>query len=209
MVSTNDTAELALVGTRGGQTVICTHHFRMTEVGTGRTLQDLIDKWQAAAQAAWLAILTSDYTLQKVRARHVCGSVPLDATVEETVNAAGSRGAATAATPPWFALVIRERTASAGRERRGRFYVPVCDEADFAGDTIQAGILANYTAYAAALTGAFLPGGSQIGTWQMVVHSRKLAAVPGTQCQASSTVVTSLPVQAVLTTQRSRRQRPA
>lgn len=208
MVATNDTAELALVGSKLGQTVIVTHHFRMTEVGTGRTLQDLIDKWQAAAQTQWLAALRGDYTLDKIRARHVCGSLPLDATTEEAVGSAGTAAVGGDQVAPWISALVRARTALAGRERRGRFFIPLSDEADFSKDDLQSSAITRLQAYVTALQGAFLPGGTQVGFWQMAVHSRKLASIPGTQCQNSSTVVTSLALQTKLTTQRSRRQRP-
>lgn len=208
MVATNETAELALVGTREGQTVIVTHHFRMIAIAADKPLQELIDGWQAGCQAAWLAIPNNSYTLTKIRARHVCGSLPLDATVEELVGSTGTNGDTTLLTPPWFAGIIRERTASAGRSYRGRIYIPVTSEAQFDKDTLSATLITNMQTYATAMQNTFVGAGATNADWALVVHSKKLASVPGTQCQQSSTLVTSLAVQSVLTTQRSRRARP-
>lgn len=208
MVATLDTAELVLVGSKLAQDILVTHHFRNVEALTTHTLQQLIDDWQAAAQASWLAIHQSDYTLTKVVARHVCGSLPLDATVEEAVGSAGTRGAPAATLAPWMATVVRCRTASAGRSRRGRFYVPVPDEGDVDRDTVHPTHIARIQTYCTNLAGAFIDPGATSLRWRLVVHSRKLAAVPGAQCQNASTLVTSLAPQSALTTQRSRRQRP-
>lgn len=210
MVATNDTVELALVGTKAGQTILVTHHFRITQNPVSSAgLQDLIDTWQAACQSAWLALNTTTYTFQSIRARHVCGSVPLEATAEETVNSAGTFIGSGDLLPPWFALIARERTASAGRSRRGRFFLPLSQEGDVLGDGLASGAETKFQAYLTALGGAFLAGGSAESKYRLVVHSRKLASVPGTQCQNSSTLVTQLVLRPVLTTQRSRRQRPA
>lgn len=208
-MDTNSTAVLAIVGTKLSQTIIVTHHFRNIHIGTSHTLQELIDDWQAACQTQWLAIFQSDYTLTKLVARHVCGTLPLDATVEEAVGSAGTRGAPVNTLAPWFAGVVRERTASAGRSHRGRFFVPVPDEMDVTEDVLAGTHVTRVQTYCTALQGlAVDPGASSI-KWRLVVHSKKLASVPGTQCQNSSTLVTSLAVQNVLTTQRSRRTRPA
>lgn len=209
MVATNETAELEVVGTRDSQIQIVTHHFRNIHIATPHTLQELIDEWQTTCQAPFLAARQPDYTLTKLVARHVCGSVPLDATQEEAVGLAGTMSAGGAPLAPWFALVVRERTASAGRSRRGRFYFPIDDEAHVTKDTIVGSQTTLIQAYATALTNLFISGGSVSVAWRMVVHSRKLAAVPGAQCQDSSTLVSQLAVQSALTTQRSRRSRPA
>lgn len=209
MVATNETAQLELVGLRQSQIVIVTHHFRNTQVATPHTLQELIDEWQTTCQTPFLGALRGDYTLTKLVARHVCGSLPLDATQEEAVGSPGTLAGGSAPTPPWFALVVRTRTAAAGRSRRGRFFFPICDEADFTLDTVTGSTVAKVQDYATALHNLFIAGGSVSAAWRLVVHSKKLASVPGTQCQDSSTIVTSLAVQNVLTTQRSRRSRPA
>lgn len=208
MVATNETAELAIVGERMGQVIIVTHHFRNIAVGVEKSLQNLIDAWQATSQATWLAALTTDYTLTKVRARHICGGLPLDATVEETVNSAGTRADASERLAPWFAVVVRERTASAGRSYRGRFYFPLCAENDFAGATITAAHQITMQAYVTTLTNGYIGVGATNPDWALVVHSKKLASVPGTQCNVSSTLVDTLSLQTTLTTQRSRRARP-
>lgn len=210
MVATNETAELQIVGTRESQIVIVTHHFRNIHVATEHSLQELIDEWQTTCQTPFLAIPNNSYTLTKLVARHVCGSLPLDATVEELVGSTGTNGDTTLLTPPWFAGVVRMRTASAGRSRRGRFFVPVTSEAQFDKDTLSATLVTNITTYCTALKNLFVADGSAPSVaWRLVVHSRKLAAVPGTQCQDSSTLITTIAPQSVLTTQRSRRARPA
>lgn len=209
MVALNDTAELAVIGSRLGQQVIVTHHFRHITGPGPQTLQNLIDSWQAVAQVPWLAYQRPDYTLVKLRARHVCGSLPLDATTEETVNLAGTSNVSANPLAPWLAVVVRARTAAAGRSRRGRFFVPLTAEEDVAGEAIVAGTQTLIQAYVTALQNAFIGVGATNTDWALVVHSRKLAGIPGTQCQNSSTIVTSLALQTALTSQRSRRTRPA
>ena len=209
MAAINDTFEIALVHTGpGGQIVIVTHHFRMMSgVPVPPVGQSLIDNWQAL-QATWLAVLGPNFTLQRIRARHVCGSIPLDATVEEAVNLLGTRGTAGAGVGAWLAAVCRERTQLAGRSRRGRFFIPVSGESDFTVDQLDAVFTTPAQAYVTALAARFLSGGASAADWRLVVHSRVLAQ-PGVQCQNSSTLIDNLALQSALTTQRSRRPRPA
>lgn len=196
-MAANETYELAMLGTYHGQQIVTTHHFRETVpwVPPPSAEQSLIDKWQAALQTAWLNCFPGTYSLLTLRARKVCGTLPLPEAVEEGVNAAGSRsGGASVEWPAWMALLVTEKTGVAGRSYRGRYYVPGVTDADVDGDvftTTAFTLWALVGTYNAALLSAFGPTGSD-GTFRLVVHSRKLAAVPGAQCQQSSTPVTAL-----------------
>lgn len=196
-MAVNETYELALIGGYHGQTVITTHHFReVTPVaGPPDPEQQLIDDWQAALQVAWRNMFNATYSLLTIRSRKVCGTLPLPQATEEGVNVAGTRGvAAVNEWPAWMALLVTERTGLAGRSYRGRYFLPgVCDT-DVDGDnfTTGAGVLWTLAGtYNDALLATFGPSGTN-PDWRLVVHSRKLAEVPGTQCQQSSTPVTAL-----------------
>lgn len=106
-------------------------------------------------------------------------------------------------------MIVRESTASAGRSYRGRFFFPLSAESDISIDALTAAPQAAIQAYVTTLANAYVGAGATDPHWAMVVHSKKLASVPGTQCQVSSTLVTSLSLQTAITTQRSRRARPA
>lgn len=210
MASVNDTFQLELIGAQGGQTVIITHHFRLLAIPVGILAgQALIDSWQTLT-TTYLAQFKPNYSLTRLRARHICGTIPLDATAEESVSGAGTRAlpGSGLVCPPWFAGVVRERTGLSGRTRRGRWFYPLQEEGDFAQELIDPVVVTAVQAYATALFGRFGAGGSDASNWRLAVHSRKLAT-PGTQCQNSSTLVEALAVQSALTTQKSRRQRPA
>lgn len=205
----NDTYFLTVQGTLQGQIYIHTLHFReILAPPVVNPAQSLIDRWQAVGQATWLGMHGPSYSLTRVTAQKICGSPPLPSRVEEGVGLPGSRSVGTAgdALAPWLSVAVNESTGLAGRSRHGRFFVSGGHEADVAGETLTTG--ANFwlqllTAYTTALNAAFITGPP--ADWQLVVHSRKLAAQAGTQCNVSSEPVTSLGINARLTTQRSRR----
>lgn len=205
----NDTFFLTVQGMLSGQIYIHTLHFR--EILAPPALnpaQSLIDKWQSVAQPAWLGAHPAPYTLQRVTAQKICGALPLPARVEEGVNLPGTRstGISGPLLAPWLAVAVNEATGLAGRSRHGRFFMSGGGENDVDGEAISTGAgtwFAGITAYVAALTTAFVAGTP--ADWQLVVHSRKLAEVPGTQCNSSSEPVVALAVGTRLTSQRSRR----
>lgn len=205
----NDTYFLTVQGTLLGQIYVHTLHFREILAPAGvNPAQSLIDRWQAVGQATWLGMHGSNYSLTRVTAQRICGSPPLPARVEEGVGLSGSRSTGTSGDPlaPWLSIAVNEATGLAGRSRHGRFFVSGGYEGDVANETLTPGAsfwLQLLTAYVTALNTGFVVGPP--ADWQLVVHSRKLAAVPGTQCNQSSEPVISLGVNARLTTQRSRR----
>lgn len=202
----NDTVELAVKGTFSANDHIHTLHFRFIEPTASET--DLIAEWQAACQTAYLAIFPGGHHIVKlIAARQVCGTLPLRAQVEQPVvsgSGSGTRSTATEHAAPWLASLTKERTAVAGRSRQGRFFLAGLVEADINGEAIQSSYLTPLGAYLTALMGAFGPSGSST-QYRLAVHSRKLAAVPGSQCQDTSTLVTGLLASTLLTTQKSRR----
>lgn len=208
----NDTSEFvvyASLNVNGAiQTYIHTLHFRSIATPAGGSVEAvLIDRWQAAARTAWLAAHTSSYNMVAIVARQVCGSTPLRAPAFESDTSAGSRAApAGDQLAHWLSCVVTEYTDLAGRSRRGRFFLSNLFEADVQGNQILSGYTTLVSAYNTALLGAFGPSGTDLD-FRLVVHSRKLASVPGTQCQDSSRIVTSLTTRTGLTTQRSRRPR--
>lgn len=202
----NDTAQLAVKGTVGGQDHVHTLHFRAIDAIANE--QGLIDAWQANARTAYRNIFkNTDTPVDIITASHVCGAIPLRALAQEVEvapNRVGGEGNDTSQPLPTFnAGVVSVRTAFSGKSRRGRFYIGGLSEANTDGNTLGA-LQARIQAYVTALLAAFTGAGS-MGGWQLVVHSRKLAAVPGTQCQDSSALVTAMIVRAEVGTMRSRK----
>lgn len=196
-MAVNETYELALIGTLRGQAIITTHHFRevVPVAGPPAPEQQLIDDWQASLQVAFRNCLNASYSLVTIRVRKICGTAPLPEGVEEGVNVAGTRGiAAVNEWPAWLALLVNEKTGTAGRSYRGRYFFPGVTDTDVDGDNFTTGAGTLWTlvgTYNDALLAAFGPSGTN-PDWRLCVHSRKLAAVPGTQCQQSSTLVNAL-----------------
>lgn len=210
----NDTTELAVVGKVGGQDHVHTLHFRYAEVGS--TEQNLIDRWQAGCMPSYKALFrTYDNPVNEIRARQVCGAVPLRAPViEAEALPAGTRAAPSSgaeAAPSWLAMMVRERGSLAGRSRQGRFYVGGLVEYDFIGNDLATGgapdpLYVLMLAYVNALTAIFITAGGNPEGHQLVVHSRTLAdLIPPLQCQESSTVVSGLQRTIPVSSQRSRR----
>jgi hypothetical protein len=206
-MAVNDTLQLAVIGAGvNAQDHVHTLHFRANDPLLAE--QQLIDDWQAGCRLAYRNLF-SQFANPCTRyvARQVCGTVPLRAAVEETEvapNIAGTRAVAGDDMPPYVAYIVSVRTASAGRSRRGRFYIGGLMEGDQAQGNATGAYTALVQAYINALNATFLaPGGSS--TFDLVVHSRKLAAPPGTQCQQSSTLVTGMIPRSALGTMRSRK----
>lgn len=205
----NDTYFLTVQGTLAGQIYIHTLHFREILAPPGlNPSQSLIDRWQTTSQAPWLAAHTAAYTLTRITAQRICGSLPLPARVEEGVGVVGTRSSGTLgdALAPWLSIAVNESTGLAGRSRHGRFFMSGGHEADVQGETLSTGPttwLGTVTTYVNGLVTSYVTGPP--ADWQLVVHSRLLAQGPSTGCTYSSEPVTSLGVNARLTTQRSRR----
>jgi hypothetical protein len=202
----NDTTLLTVKGSVFGQDHVHTLHFRSIDIGASE--QDLIDAWQAGCRTSYRAIFsTGEFPCQTYTARQVCGSVPLRAPVEETETtplSEGTKTGATGAMPPWIAGVVSVRTAFAGRSRRGRFYLGGMAESEQELAVITSGRLALQQAYIDDLISEFVfPAGA--GGWTLVVHSHKLAAVPGTDCEDSSTLVTGFLNRSAVATMKSRK----
>jgi hypothetical protein len=171
--------------------------------------QALIDEWQSACRTAYRAIFPSVVTpIEVLTARHICGAIPLRAAVEEvetTANQAGTRVTAGQMLASWLASLTSVRTASAGKSRRGRFFLGGMVEDDVAGATISGSYLTAVNAYAQALLNTFGPAGTSTN-WKWVVHSHALSKTgPSVPCQNSSTPVTGFIVRNLMTTMKSRR----
>jgi hypothetical protein len=205
----NDTYFFTAQGSLLGRSYVHTLHFREVVLSVApNPAQQLIDDWQSGCQAAWLSLHPTWYTLIRLTAQRVCGALPLPARVEEAVGLVGTRGGTGGeGLAPWLSIAVNEATGLAGHSRHGRFFVSGGTENDINGEVLSTGgtsWLGLTQAYCTAVSTKFGPIAAS-PDWRLVVHSRKLADVPGTQCQDSSTPVTSLSPTARLTTQRSRR----
>lgn len=198
----NDTMALAVKGVVGGQDHVHTLHFRVKTALP--TEADLIAAWEANCGATYRSLfIANDSPVQLISAAHVCGTLPLRATAELApaspvgTRIAGTGVAGSERAPSWLAQVVSVRTASAGRSRRGRFYVGGLLEYDINGNDLSINVntspprWAAIADYIANLMTAFVTLPSPTD-FTLVVHSHKLAAVPGTQCQDSSTPVTGM-----------------
>lgn len=205
-MAVNETYKLSVVGSYRGQDIVHTLHFReVVFPGPGTFEQRIIDQWQANCRTSWVAQYGTGYIMSKLRAEKVCGTLPLPVAVEETDTTPGTRGGV-GDQPPWLACRIKENGVSAGRSRQGRFFVMVSFESDQDAGVIGAGTITLFQNYVNTLS-RWLALGADAAEARLVVHSRKLAAVPGAQCQDSSTLVGSYTVGTFLTTMRSRRSR--
>jgi hypothetical protein len=205
----NETSRLIVEGRSEGQVHLHTLAFRQVSLPAGGPEQDLIDDWRANLLTAYRALWPTFATqaVLTTSATQICGSIPLRATVEMAEPGAtqpGTRTTATEALAPWLCARARLLTAFAGRERRGQFFISALVEADVVVATIQTSFMTPFSAYCAALIARYGPSGTSTN-WRLVVHSRKLASVPGVACQDASTLVTSALATNVLTSQRSRR----
>lgn len=201
----NDTTQLAVKGVVAGQDHVHTLHFRHLALPPNPE-QALIDAWQAGCRTAYRAcFVTFDNPVLTITARQVCGTVPLRAPVEETEvvgNQPGTRTPSGDRLAPWLASVTSERSALAGRSRRGRYYLGGLIEADIVMADLQSAYLALVQAYANTLDTIFMDGTDP--NFALVVHSSKLA-LQGLQCQDSSTLVNGLIVRGQLATMKSRK----
>jgi hypothetical protein len=209
-MAVNDTIELAVQGVVGGQQHVHTLHFRYQEVSG--TESGLIAAWKAACLASYRAMFsTLDTPATLIRAAQVCGTLPLRAPSEDASGpAAGTRAITADPLPTWVAQVVSERTALAGRSHRGRFFMGGLYEVDSSGTDGNTVPVGNQRAiliqtYLDALLGAFQLTSGTNTTYKLVVHSRTLAAIIGTQCQNSSTPVTGLIRRDLLGSMRSRK----
>lgn len=200
-----DTVELSVRGLATTQQHIHTLHFRYTDILATEAL--LIAAWQGAPQTAYRALFaTAASPIQLIHAQQVCGTVPLRAAVEVAplvAATAGTRVNDPEVSPSFCASLVGVKTALAGRTRQGRFFLGGLYDADYTGNLMNAPYITLLTNYVNALMTAFVT--PVLPQFQLVVHSRKLAAVPGTQCQDSSTPVTNLLVSNRPTTMRSRK----
>lgn len=202
----SDCTQLTVRGVVAGQTHIHTLHFWHKQISLSD--QGVIDEWQAGARLAYRNLFSSsDQPCQLYIARRVCGSLPLPAPVEEAEvapNIVGTSGVTGERVPSWLAVVHSERTALAGRSRRGRFYIGGLWEAWVVGNDLDSAVLTTHRTYDSTLLSLFGPAGTS-ANFQLVVYSAKLASVPGTPCSSSSTAVGSILTNAPLGSMKSRK----
>lgn len=211
----NEVALLAVSGTVLGQKHVHTLHFKLKVGAAATPLSDLAAEWEARCGASYRALFRTDASpVQQIAAKQVCGSVPLDADAFLVpASALGTRpnGDGLANAAPFLAQLVHERSAYAGRSRRGRYFIGGLTEQDLEQDAIGTSAGSSppqrgntILAYNTALLTAFLATNA-LTVWSLVIYSPTLAAVPGTQCQDSSTEVTTLQLSPFLTTMRSRK----
>lgn len=204
-MATNSTYLLVVQGISHGVQHIHTLHFR--QIDPLLDADDLIDHWLANASATYRAMFDNDdFPVQLIKASEICGSTPLPAPVERSVLGAASFGTTAKpgeGMPSFVACNVKEKGTLAGKTRQGRFFIGGLYEGDCSYNALTPAYLALVQAYCTALTDEYITGTPS--SWQLVVHSRLLASVPGTDCQLSSNRVASLVVNPAPTTMRSRK----
>lgn len=204
-MATNDTYLLTVRGTANSTQHIHTLHFRQVDPTIDAT--NLISSWQGAPMTAYRAMFHNGTTIiESIKAQAICGSEPLPAAAEVVpvpASQLGTRVVATEPMPAFLATQVKMTTALAGRSRQGRFFIGGMWENDNASNALNSAWVALVQAYCNALIAAYITGTPT--TWQLVVHSRKLASVVGTACNVSSARATNLIVNLAPTTMRSRK----
>lgn len=204
-MATNDTLMLSVIGTNLGQQHIHTLHFREGLTATGPA--QLITLWKTSCRAAYVGCFHATHLpVQLIKAEYVCGALPLPAGAENVPIAGDQAGFLTATgdpSPSFLSSLTILRGTLKGRSRQGKYFIGGSYEVDVTGQTFAASYITQLQAYAAALTATFITPLSP--DYRLVVHSRKLAAVPGTDCVVSSTPVGALVVSDRVTTMRSRK----
>lgn len=205
-MAVNSTYSLYVQGFVGYVQHIHTLHFRSNTLDG--TAQDLITDWRANAEAAYRACFhNSQQPVQLIRAAEICGTVPLPAPVENAVTGAAANGTRTTTGdghPSFIACHVAEKGALAGKSRQGRFFLGGLFESDTTYNDLNAPYLAAVQGYIDALMANYVT--PAIADWHLVVHSRKLADVPGTACNVSSSRVANLIASVKVTTMRSRKE---
>lgn len=205
-MAVNDTVLLTVQGTVGGQRHIHTLHFRYEDIASDEA--GLIELWRTTCRTAYRTLFdVDDSPCQLYTARQVCGALPLRAPAEVAETAPNIVGASDFTTdrgPTWLAAVVSVRTASAGKSRRGRFFIGGLFESEFSGNNLVTNHVNRLTAYCTALNNAFIDTGGVGEIYRLVVHSHKLAQ-PGVQCQDSSTPVTAFIVRTEMGSMKSRK----
>jgi hypothetical protein len=204
-MATNDTFEFACRGVVNGTQHIHTLHFRQVDpVLDGG---NLITHWQTNCQTAYRGLFHNSQTpVLNLKAAKVCGATPLPAPVEVGVTGATTFGTRTTTgdnLPAFVACQVALKGTLAGKSRQGRFFLGGLWEADNVGNDLTAAYLLLVQAYIDVLKAQYVTGTPT--AWQLVVHSRKLAAVPGTACQDSSDRVANIIANTRPTTMRSRK----
>lgn len=219
MVAINETVMLSVIGTVATQQHVHTLHFRANGVGS---MTALLTDWQSTSMTAYRGMFRlTDNPCQILRATHVCGSLPLNATIDvipTTANQAGTRATTTANEASLLAALVSVKGESSGRRRQGRFFIGGLMGGDIVGNDLNAAHVGRVQAYCTAITTAYISATSP--SWRLVVHSRYLsephpaytdskgnaipAYTPG-NCQDISTPVAALIVRPSVTTMRSRK----
>jgi len=203
MVNINDTVMLSVIGDILDQDHVHTLHFRSLGV---QPMDGLITEWVTGCATAYRGLFRlTDRCITVYRVAHICGSVPLDATVDVVPPGgflAGSRPTGSENMPTYVASLVAEKGVSSGRRRQGRFFIGGMMEEDTLGNAVTAAHLGRLGTYCTALSSSFL---TQVApNWRLVVHSRT-TALEGGNCQDSSTVVQALIPRVFPTTMRSRK----
>lgn len=207
----NDTVQLSVIGTVGSINHVHTMHFRYNDVLSSDA--DLAAEFNTNLITAYRAMFgTADTPAITVRVQQVCGAVPLRAAAEVAPAVAAGTRVLTGIgepLPTWLAQVVSVRTALAGRSRRGRMFLGGLYEWDVFQNIMTGALTPDSRSelaatYVGALQARYFAAAHPTNRYQLVVHSSKLASVPGTQCQDSSTPVTAFVLRANVGSMRSR-----
>jgi hypothetical protein len=166
-------AQIQVFGRIDGQQTINDLYFASGAVPITDTdllaLASAIDVW---AGTAWVTLLSSAFTYQRVHARSLEGPA---APIADVTDSAAAGGAGGAFVPNNVAPCISFRSSAAGRSGRGRNYIPGVAQSVVDGNNLTGGFAADMVASYQSLLpgGAFAPDG-----WAWVIVSRFTAGAP-------------------------------
>jgi len=228
----NTICRLSLIGRCQGQTIVNVFHFEATTVHEATLGSDVVAQtsgatlatdWNTNLKTAYLAQLSSDYTLQTIRSQIVERPGQTDHILLATDNVTGLPGAGTsgaASDDMSTAVVIKWKSVLAGRHSRGRTYIGPVQEIISAAGLVSSAT--PFTAFKDAMITRYTGlGAGVVAGWNFTVYSRPYNAphgaytvrVPGsgltvvnntTDYDGDSNFITSGKVDTILRTQRRR-----
>jgi len=202
----NDMYQVTIEGRMEGQVTANVFHF--TCVGADTDVEThLILVFIQCFIDHLLPVITSSWTLERVRWKKVSPALGVEQ-ISVPVGAAAGGGNA-AALPSYCSAVISKKTLSGGRSHRGRTYIAGIPENQTINSALDPALpfWAGLLAFAACVIAAFVhpdpAGGSNI--WDLVVYSPKLGGATFPYALTGSTAVREYVPSQQLGTTRSRK----
>jgi hypothetical protein len=177
-------AQLTVIGQALGAQIVLTHHFQANTTLEGTFVSDsvaatsalgLATAWIAGQKTAYLACLASSYSMLTVKSQIVerPGTWRHRLTPDETPSTGtGTGNSASPTSNAQTAIVLRWRTARAGKSYRGRSYLGPIADGWMSSGLVAAGGITAAGAYGTAMLTAYGALTVPEPTWVLTVYSR-------------------------------------